>query len=126
MPRHLFVPDASIEAAYAQDGIVAHPGADGRPRSLASAPTIVAQMLEQLDVQPGHRILEIGAGTGYNAALLHPYTPGKEQDFMHNKVLVIDGHTVVTGSYKLLRTRRNQRREHPHPHPHQPRPRDRL
>ena len=27
-------------------------------------------MLDQLDVQPGHRILEIGAGTGYNAALL--------------------------------------------------------
>jgi protein-L-isoaspartate(D-aspartate) O-methyltransferase len=37
---------------------------------MASAPGIVAQMLEQLDVQPGHRVLEIGAGTGYNAALL--------------------------------------------------------
>jgi hypothetical protein len=37
---------------------------------MASAPAIVAQMLEQLDVQPGHRVLEIGAGTGYNAALL--------------------------------------------------------
>ncbi|MFB9832661.1 methyltransferase domain-containing protein [Actinoallomurus acaciae] len=36
---------------------------------MASAPSIVAQMLEQLDVQSGHRILEIGAGTGYNATL---------------------------------------------------------
>ncbi|MGH3813578.1 MAG: methyltransferase domain-containing protein [Pseudonocardiaceae bacterium] len=38
--------------------------------SSASAPGVVAGMLEQLDVAPGHRVLEIGAGTGYNAALL--------------------------------------------------------
>ncbi|WP_169809060.1 phospholipase D-like domain-containing protein [Microtetraspora fusca] len=37
----------------------------------------------------------------FAAAPSHPYTPGKEQDFMHNKVLVIDGHTVVTGSYNF-------------------------
>ncbi len=30
----------------------------------------MAIMLEQLDLQPGHRVLEIGAGTGYNAALM--------------------------------------------------------
>ncbi|GAA4054082.1 methyltransferase, FxLD system [Actinomadura miaoliensis] len=70
VPRHLFVPDASIEKAYAQEGVITHPGPDGRPRSMASAPAIVAQMLEQLDVRPGHRVLEVGAGTGYNAALL--------------------------------------------------------
>ncbi|MEU8310616.1 methyltransferase, FxLD system [Actinomadura sp. NPDC048955] len=69
VPRHRFVPGATVQAAYAQDGVVTHPGADGRPRSMASAPAVVAQMLEQLDVQPGHRVLEIGAGTGYNAAL---------------------------------------------------------
>jgi phosphatidylserine/phosphatidylglycerophosphate/cardiolipin synthase-like enzyme len=37
----------------------------------------------------------------FAAAPSHPYRPGKEQDFMHNKVLVIDDHTVVTGSYNL-------------------------
>jgi phosphatidylserine/phosphatidylglycerophosphate/cardiolipin synthase-like enzyme len=37
----------------------------------------------------------------FAAAPSHPYTPGKEQDFMHNKVLVIDSHTVVTGSYNF-------------------------
>ncbi|MBA9003072.1 methyltransferase, FxLD system [Thermomonospora cellulosilytica] len=70
VPRHLFVPGVPIEKAYAHDGVVTHPGTDGRPRSMASAPAVVAQMLEQLDVRPGHRVLEIGAGTGYNAALL--------------------------------------------------------
>jgi protein-L-isoaspartate(D-aspartate) O-methyltransferase len=43
---------------------------DGVSVSSASAPEVVALMLEQLDVRPGHRVLEIGAGTGYNAALL--------------------------------------------------------
>jgi protein-L-isoaspartate O-methyltransferase len=33
-------------------------------------PTVMAGMLEALDLQPGHRVLEIGTGTGYNAALL--------------------------------------------------------
>lgn len=33
-------------------------------------PAIMAVMVEQLDVHPGHRVLEIGAGTGYNAAIL--------------------------------------------------------
>jgi protein-L-isoaspartate(D-aspartate) O-methyltransferase len=43
---------------------------DGRAVSSASQPSIVAVMLEQLDVVPGQRVPEIGAGTGYNAALL--------------------------------------------------------
>jgi protein-L-isoaspartate(D-aspartate) O-methyltransferase len=37
--------------------------------SSASQPSIVAVMLEQLDLAQGQRVLEIGAGTGYNAAL---------------------------------------------------------
>ena len=70
VPRHLFVPDAPAERAYSNENIVTHRDADGVAVSSASAPGVVALMLEQLDVQPGHRVLEIGAGTGYNAALL--------------------------------------------------------
>ncbi|MGH3766331.1 MAG: methyltransferase domain-containing protein [Pseudonocardiaceae bacterium] len=45
------------------------PGA-GAPTSSSSQPTVMAGMLEALDLQPDHRVLEIGTGTGYHAALL--------------------------------------------------------
>jgi protein-L-isoaspartate(D-aspartate) O-methyltransferase len=55
--------------AYADQAIVTH-FRDGWPSSSASQPAIVAIMLEQLSPPRGGRVLEIGAGTGYNAALL--------------------------------------------------------
>jgi protein-L-isoaspartate(D-aspartate) O-methyltransferase len=69
VPRHRFVPAASVEEAYTNKAITIKPGED-RPASCISVPTVVAMMLGQLDPQPGDRVLEIGAGTGYNAALL--------------------------------------------------------
>jgi protein-L-isoaspartate(D-aspartate) O-methyltransferase len=70
VPRHLFVPDAPVADAYADIAVITKRAANGAPLSCASVPTVVAMMLDQLDAQPGDRILEIGAGTGYNAALL--------------------------------------------------------
>src|SRR5947207_383578 len=70
VPRHLFVPDAPVQEAYDDRAVITKRAPDGTALSCASEPVIVAMMLDQLDVHPGHRILEIGAGTGYNAALL--------------------------------------------------------
>jgi len=69
VPRHVFVPAAELAEAYANQAIVTH-HRDGVPTSSASQPAVVAAMLEQLRPPPGGSILEIGAGTGYNAALL--------------------------------------------------------
>jgi protein-L-isoaspartate(D-aspartate) O-methyltransferase len=70
VPRHLFLPGVSLKEAYADDIVVTHRDADGAVLSCTTVPSCVAGMLEQLDVRPGDRILEIGAGTGINAALL--------------------------------------------------------
>jgi protein-L-isoaspartate(D-aspartate) O-methyltransferase len=69
VPRHLFVPDFPLETAYADDAIVTH-DEGGVPTSSSSQPSLMARMLEQLDLRPGERVLEIGAGTGYNAAVM--------------------------------------------------------
>jgi protein-L-isoaspartate(D-aspartate) O-methyltransferase len=73
VPRHLFLPGVSLPDAYA-DNAVPTRWEDGVAVSSASQPAIVAIMLEQLQVASGMRILEIGAGTGYNAALLAELT----------------------------------------------------
>src|SRR6201991_2103929 len=67
VPRHLFLPGLSLDDAYA-DEAVAVQLTDGVPTSSASQPSVMAIMLEQLDLRPGLRVREIGAGTGYTAA----------------------------------------------------------
>ena len=69
VPRHLFLPHLPVDEAY-RDEAVATKWQDGVAVSSASQPSMMAIMLEQLAVRPGHRVLEIGAGTGYNAALM--------------------------------------------------------
>jgi protein-L-isoaspartate(D-aspartate) O-methyltransferase len=70
VPRHVFAPDAPVELAYAANATLwpKHDGT-GRMTSTVSAAHIQAVQLEQADVRPGMRVLEIGSG-GYNAALL--------------------------------------------------------
>ncbi|GAB3474604.1 methyltransferase, FxLD system [Nocardiopsis coralliicola] len=69
VPRHLFLPHLDPAEAYNNANINTH-YRDGEAISSASQPDVVAMMLTQLDVHPGMSVLEIGAGTGFNAALI--------------------------------------------------------
>jgi protein-L-isoaspartate(D-aspartate) O-methyltransferase len=64
VPRHEFVPDEFLSQAYDN-----HPLPIGYGQTI-SQPYIVALMTEALHVQPDHRVLEIGTGSGYQAAVL--------------------------------------------------------
>lgn len=96
-PRHLFVPcfleqcggaeravdgtdetlhDRWLAQVYSDTNLITQvrvSGPDGggrRPTSSSSMPSIMSWMLQALDLADGQRVLEIGTGTGYNAALL--------------------------------------------------------
>lgn len=64
VPRHLFVPPQLVESAYFD-----HPLSIGYGQTI-SQPYIVAYMTEALRLQPSDRVLEIGTGSGYQAAIL--------------------------------------------------------
>jgi len=64
VPRHLFVPEARRAHAYDDAPQVIGDG------QTISQPYIVALMTELLEVRPGERVLEIGTGSGYQAAVL--------------------------------------------------------
>ena len=64
VPREFFVETAFARSAYADQAL---PIACGQT---ISQPYVVAYMTEQLNVAPTHRVLEIGTGSGYQAAIL--------------------------------------------------------
>ena len=68
--RHRFIPETPLEEVYSDRVILTKQDQNGQWISSSSQPAIMAIMLEQLDLEPGQKVLEIGAGTGYNAALM--------------------------------------------------------
>ncbi|GAB3170976.1 hypothetical protein GCM10027059_38420 [Myceligenerans halotolerans] len=106
VPRHVFVPQVPLEQAYSSSPVVTHRDADGVPISSASAPGTVAGMLEQAEVKPGHRVLEIGSGTGYNAALLnHLVGPEGAVTTIEYDPQVADAARAALASYGAERVR---------------------
>jgi protein-L-isoaspartate(D-aspartate) O-methyltransferase len=63
VPRHLFVPEPLRDMAYADQPL---PIGEGQT---ISQPYIVAYMTDALKLEPGDRVLEVGTGSGYQAAI---------------------------------------------------------
>ncbi|MFI0724362.1 methyltransferase, FxLD system [Streptomyces sp. NPDC021224] len=98
--RHRFLPGVDLEGAYAEDATPIKHGERGEVLSCISAPQIVAIQLEQLGAKPGDRVLEAGAATGYNAALLgRLVSPGG-----HVWTLDVDADLVERARTTLART----------------------
>jgi protein-L-isoaspartate(D-aspartate) O-methyltransferase len=64
IPREAFVPESFRRDAYRDEALPIDAG------QTISQPLMVAKMTEHLAVQPGDRVLEIGTGSGYQAAIL--------------------------------------------------------
>ena len=69
VPRHEFVPDKLTRRAYDDSPLPIGYG------QTISQPYIVAEMTRQLELTPASRVLEIGTGSGYQAAVLTEFTP---------------------------------------------------
>ena len=69
VPRHRFVPMHEQPSAYADHALPIGLG------QTISQPFIVAYMTEMLELKPGAKVLEIGTGSGYQAAVLAEITP---------------------------------------------------
>jgi protein-L-isoaspartate(D-aspartate) O-methyltransferase len=70
VPRHLFLPKNDIAEVYSDAAIPTAWNDQQIPVSSSTQPSLMGLMIDQLDLRPGHRVLEIGAATGYNAAVL--------------------------------------------------------
>jgi protein-L-isoaspartate(D-aspartate) O-methyltransferase len=68
VPRHCFVPTDSLDSAYGN-----YPLPIGYGQTI-SQPSLVAEMTELLQIEKGQRVLEIGTGSGYQAAILRQLT----------------------------------------------------
>jgi protein-L-isoaspartate(D-aspartate) O-methyltransferase len=68
LPRERFVPASVRELAYIDDDLLVRPG--GPVARYLMEPMVLAKLLQALDLKPEDKVLDIGAATGYSAALL--------------------------------------------------------
>lgn len=125
VPRHLLVPRAyqqdnfgewdefetaeTLERVYSPETLVTALETVGDNRvaiSSSTKPDLMVRMLEILDVHDGHRVLEIGTGSGYNAALL-AHRLGDNQVFSvdvdDDLVALARDHLAIAGYHPTLK-----------------------
>ena len=89
--RHQFLPGVALELVYSGNSIVTRSDPARGITSSSSEVAIMAPMLEALRLEGGENVLEIGAGTGYNAALLDELVgPGGHVTSIDNQASVVD------------------------------------
>ncbi len=70
LPREAFAGDAGREIAYMDRDLPVEPGSAGMPARALLAPRVLAHLVQLLEIEQGDRVLEIGAATGYGAAVI--------------------------------------------------------
>lgn len=98
VPRHLFLSEREFQEAYVNGSIITKQ-VGIEPVSSSTAPSLVASMLELLQIEKGMRVLEIGTGTGYNAALLAELVGNERKVFTAD----IDIETIQEAQQNLAR-----------------------
>lgn len=98
VPRHFFLPGRALQEVYS-DGSIITKQVGIEPASSSTAPSLVASMLELLQIKAGMKVLEIGAGTGYNAALLAELVGDERKVF----TVDIDIETIQEAQQNLAR-----------------------
>jgi protein-L-isoaspartate(D-aspartate) O-methyltransferase len=122
VPRHLFLDhyyrqqgnrltwdriDApALEDIYCDEALVTKIDEKGFPISSSSQPSVMARQLEALDLRPGLFVLEIGTGTGYNAALMGKLVGPTGQvfsiDLDHELITTAIQHIDAAGVFNVL------------------------
>jgi protein-L-isoaspartate(D-aspartate) O-methyltransferase len=99
VPRHSFVPEELVSQAYAD-----HPLPIGQGQTI-SQPYIVALMTERLKLKGDERILEIGTGSGYQAAILAKVAKEVYTIEIKEKLYNKAGHVLKSIGFSKIKTR---------------------
>jgi protein-L-isoaspartate(D-aspartate) O-methyltransferase len=95
VPQDTLPPAEVLDRIYSDQALITHFDERGAPSSSSSQPTLMAGMLEALELRPGVRVLEVGAGTGYNAALLATITAAPVVTIDTNQRMVAEAQAAL-------------------------------